>query len=150
VDFGLSRSYISRMPVRLAFVRPLSPSAAVSPPKGDDWLHEPNWDGFRFQVIKDGSKVRLYSHHGAEYTDRLSGMVEVFGQLPTQSAILDGELCMTDPRGAAHFPAGSASTRSGISCSRDRANPSRLNANGHSSRSARNLRACSNGCERQG
>ena len=26
---------------RLAFIRPLSPSAAVRPPKGDDWLHEP-------------------------------------------------------------------------------------------------------------
>jgi hypothetical protein len=47
--------------------------------------------------------VRLYSRHGAEYTDRLSGMVEAFGKLPTQSAILDGELCLIDPRGAAHF-----------------------------------------------
>jgi ATP-dependent DNA ligase len=52
--------------VRLAFIRPLSPSAAVRPPKGDDWLHEPKWDGFRFQVMKDGSEVRLYSRHGAE------------------------------------------------------------------------------------
>ena len=42
--------------MRLAFIRPLSPSAAaVRPPKGDDWQHEPKWDGFRFQVIKDGS-----------------------------------------------------------------------------------------------
>jgi ATP-dependent DNA ligase len=45
---------------RLAFIRPFSPSAAVRPPKGDDWLHEPKWDGFRFQVDKDGSDVRLY------------------------------------------------------------------------------------------
>ena len=40
---------------------------------------------------------------GAEYTDRLPGMVEAFGKLPTQSAILDGELVLIDPRGAAHF-----------------------------------------------
>ena len=72
-------------------------------PKGDDWLHEPKWDGFRFQIIKDGSRVRLYSRHGAEYTDRLPGMVEAFAKLPTQSAILDGELCLIDPRGSAHF-----------------------------------------------
>ena len=74
---------------RLAFIRPLSPSAAVHPPKGDDWLHEPKWDGFRFQIIKDGGKVRFYSRHGAEYTDRLPRMAEAFGKLPTQSAILD-------------------------------------------------------------
>ena len=91
------------MSARLTFIRPLNPSAAVRPPKGDDWLHEPKWDGFRFQVIKDGSRVRFYSRHGAEYTDRLPRMVEAFGKLPTQSAILDGELVLIDPRGAAHF-----------------------------------------------
>jgi bifunctional non-homologous end joining protein LigD len=87
---------------RLAFIRPLNPSAAVRPPKGDDWLHEPKWDSFRFQIIKDGSQVRFYSRHGAEYTDRLPAMVEAFRKMPTQSAILDGELVLIDPRGAAH------------------------------------------------
>jgi bifunctional non-homologous end joining protein LigD len=66
-------------------------------------LHEPKWDGFCFQVIKDGARVRFYSRHGAEYTDRLPGMVEAFAKLPTQSAILDGELCLIDPRDPAHF-----------------------------------------------
>ena len=44
------------MVMPLTFIRPLSPSAAVRPPKGDDWLHEPELDGFRFQVIKDGKR----------------------------------------------------------------------------------------------
>ena len=94
---------------RLAFIRPLNPSAAVRPPKGDDWLHEPKWDGFRFQIIKDGSQVRFYSRHGAEYTDRLPGMVEAFGKMPTQSAILDGELGPDrSPRRRAFLPADGA------------------------------------------
>jgi bifunctional non-homologous end joining protein LigD len=88
---------------RLTFIRPLSPSAAVRPPIGDDWLHEPKWDGFRFQIIKDGSRVRFYSRHGAEYADRLPRMIEAFDKLPTQSTILDGELVLIDPRGSAHF-----------------------------------------------
>ena len=46
---------------------------------------------------------RFYSRHDADYTDRLPGMAEAFGRLPTQSAILDGELVLIDPRGAAHF-----------------------------------------------
>ena len=66
-------------------------------------MHEPKWDGFRFQVIKDGPGVRMYSKSGAEYGNRLPRMVEAFGKLPTQSAILDGELVLIDPRGAAHF-----------------------------------------------
>jgi len=40
---------------------------------------------------------------GAEYTDRLPGMAEAFAKLPTRAAILDGELCLIDPRGSAHF-----------------------------------------------
>jgi len=91
------------VPTRPAFIRPLSPSASVRPPQGDDWLHEPKWDGFRFQVIKDGARVRFYSRHGAEYTDRLPRMVEAFAKLPTQTAILDGELVLIDPWGATHF-----------------------------------------------
>ena len=91
------------MPVRLAFIRPLNPSAAVRPPTGDDWLHEPKWDGFRFQVIKDGAGVRFYSRHGAEYSDRLPRMRDAFGKLQAQSAILDGELVLINPKGGAHF-----------------------------------------------
>src|SRR5262245_53165816 len=41
------------------------------PAPGDDWIHEPKWDGFRFQVIKDGAGVRFYSRLGAEYTEGL-------------------------------------------------------------------------------
>ena len=77
---------------RLTFIRPLNPSAAVRPPKGDDWAARTQVDGFRFQIIKVGNAVRLYSRHGAEYTDRLPGMVEAFAKLPARAAILDGEL----------------------------------------------------------
>jgi|SoiMethySBSTD1v2_1073268.scaffolds.fasta_scaffold2653856_1 ATP dependent DNA ligase domain len=37
------------------------------PPAGKDWLHEPKWDGYRFQIVKNGLDVRLYSRSGAEY-----------------------------------------------------------------------------------
>ena len=47
--------------------------------------------------------VRCYSRHGAEYTDRLPRIVEAFTKLPTRAAILDGELCLIDPRGSPHF-----------------------------------------------
>jgi bifunctional non-homologous end joining protein LigD len=88
---------------RLAFIRPLAPSASVHPPKCKDWLHEPKWDGFRFQVIKDGSDVRLHSKSGGEYSSKLPGMRKAFVELPTDSAILDGELCLIDPGGGANF-----------------------------------------------
>ena len=93
------------MPVHLSFIRPLCPSPSVRPSRGDDWLHEPKWDGFRFEVINDGASVRFYSRSGAEYADRLPRMGEAFGKLPAQSAILDGEFVLLDPReGRAFLP----------------------------------------------
>jgi ATP-dependent DNA ligase len=53
---------------------------------------------FRFQVIKDGSAVRFYSRHGADYTDRLPNMCKAYAELPARPAILDDELCLIDPR----------------------------------------------------
>ena len=47
----------------------------------------------RFQVIKDGSNVRFYSRHGAEYTDRLPGMVKAFGKLPRNRPFSTADWC---------------------------------------------------------
>jgi bifunctional non-homologous end joining protein LigD len=88
---------------RLAFVRPLTASSAVRPPSGKHWLHEPKWDSFRFQIVKNGSAIRFYSRHGADYTERLPGMHKAFAELAADAAIIDGELCLVDLRGAAHF-----------------------------------------------
>ena len=79
------------------------PRHATAAPKGDTWLHQPKWDGYRFQIIKNGHQVRLYSKSGAEWTDRLPAMVEAFAELQTRAAILDGELCICDDRGRPDF-----------------------------------------------
>jgi len=91
------------VPVRPAFIRPLIPSSAKSPPKGSEWLHEPKWDGYRFQVIKNGRDVRLYSRGRTDYSDRLPRMAEWFAHLSADSAILDGELCLLRTDGLPHF-----------------------------------------------
>ncbi len=74
----------------LALIPPLIPYSAARPPNYDDWLHEPKWDGYRFQVVKNGLKVRLYSKSGAEYTQRLPYMVAAFASLAARAAVLDG------------------------------------------------------------
>jgi ATP-dependent DNA ligase len=53
--------------------------------------------------VKNGSAVRIYSRHGADYTERLPGMRKAFAELPADAAIIDGELCLVDLRGGAHF-----------------------------------------------
>jgi hypothetical protein len=40
------------------FVRPCILTTAKAIPRGDDWLHEPKLDGYRFQIVKDGPALR--------------------------------------------------------------------------------------------
>ena len=75
--------------VPATLIRPLVPANPSRPPRGPDSLHEPKWDGVRFQVIKDGDRVRLHSKSGAEYTNRLPNTVDAFKSMPTRSAVLD-------------------------------------------------------------
>lgn len=91
------------MPARPAFIRPLIPSTAKVPPKGEGWIHEVKLDGYRFEIVKDGERVRFYSRSGAEYTERLPRTVEAFAKLPARAAVLDGELCLIGPDGRAQF-----------------------------------------------
>ena len=73
---------------RISLVYPLSPSSLVTPPTGDDWVHEPKWDGFRLHAIEGNRGVRFYSRSGAEYTDPRPRRVEAFSKLPAL-----GRLC---------------------------------------------------------
>jgi bifunctional non-homologous end joining protein LigD len=87
ISAGLTRS----VPLRPTFIRPQIPSSTNTPPEGPDWLHEPKFDGYRFQIVKDGNLIRLRSRSGADYSDRLPLMVAAFSKLPFRDAVLDGE-----------------------------------------------------------
>jgi bifunctional non-homologous end joining protein LigD len=89
--------------VRPAFIPPQLPRPVNAPPEGADWIHEPKFDGYRLQVVKNGNQIRIHTRSGADYSDRLPDMVEWFASLPTRAAVLDGELCLLDAAGAANF-----------------------------------------------
>ncbi|HZZ90619.1 MAG TPA: non-homologous end-joining DNA ligase [Caulobacteraceae bacterium] len=71
--------------------------AAASPPAGDRWLHEIQFDGYRVQVrIVDG-KARFHARNGHDWTHLLPGLAAAARSV--QDCVLDGELCALDPRG---------------------------------------------------
>ena len=85
------------------FVRPCIPTTAKAIPQGDAWLHEPKLDGYRFQIVKDGRQVRLYSRNGHEWTRRLRRARRSAQGVPWQSAVLDAELCFPGADGGPDF-----------------------------------------------
>lgn len=61
-------------------------------PKGEGWIFEPKWDGFRVLVFRDGDEVMLQSRDTKPLERYFPELVEpVKQQLPRQ-AVLDGEI----------------------------------------------------------
>jgi bifunctional non-homologous end joining protein LigD len=87
------------------FIKPCSPTTASKPPTGERWTHEVKWDGFRFQVLKVGREVRLFSRNGVDWTERLPAIAAAFVRLAARVAQIDGELCLCDAEGRPDFRA---------------------------------------------
>ena len=78
-------------------VRPPYPPADARPageiPRGDEWLYEPKWDGFRCLAFRHGHKVLLQSKAGQPLARYFPELVKALEELPRQqSFVLDGEI----------------------------------------------------------
>ena len=63
-----------------------------APPKGDQWVHEIKWDGYRILATVAEGEVRLWSRNALEWTSRLPEIRDAVAALGLTSAALDGEL----------------------------------------------------------
>jgi bifunctional non-homologous end joining protein LigD len=91
------------VPASLSFIRPCEPKLVETPPTGPQWVHEPKLDGFRAQLTKDGTSVRLLSRHGKDFTHRFASLAAALVKLPTDVAIIDGEIIKPDAEGKPDF-----------------------------------------------
>jgi len=74
-------------------------SQADLAPRGQGWLHEIKYDGYRTLVMFDRGKVTLITRNGHDWTKRYGSLAKAFAKLPCETAILDGEIVVQDARG---------------------------------------------------
>ncbi|MGY1409455.1 MULTISPECIES: DNA ligase D [unclassified Luteimonas] len=63
-----------------------------APPKGEHWIHELKWDGYRIVATIEDRQVRLWSRNALDWTDRLPDIRAAIEALGLRSGALDGEL----------------------------------------------------------
>src|SRR6184192_1857423 len=69
-------------------------------PKGDGWLYEVKWDGFRALAYVSQGEARLTSRTGNDLTQRFRNVAkEIPKALKTPDCVLDGEVCAIDEQG---------------------------------------------------
>jgi bifunctional non-homologous end joining protein LigD len=75
--------------------KPFAPQLAMladQPPRGEQWVHELKWDGYRILAVVRAGKVTLWSRNAIEWTAKLPDIVAGLERLGLDSAALDGEL----------------------------------------------------------
>ena len=93
------------MAYAFSFIKPCMPASRSRPPEGEAWLHEIKLDGWRGQLHKSGSLVRLYSKRGNDLSFRFPDIVAAAVQMPIGDVVLDGEITAVNADGLPDFEA---------------------------------------------
>jgi bifunctional non-homologous end joining protein LigD len=86
-----------------AFVRPQLATLVDSVPRGDEWLHEIKFDGYRILCRIDKGRAAFLTREGQDWTSRFGSLVEAAQNLPVHRALLDGEVVALEKNGTTNF-----------------------------------------------
>jgi bifunctional non-homologous end joining protein LigD len=74
------------------FIKPQLATLKSKAPKGDQWLHEIKYDGYRVQVHLNRGRKKVFTRNGLDWTKRFA---EIAGALAIPGeAIIDGEVAV--------------------------------------------------------
>src|SRR6185295_16402147 len=80
----------------------------TEPPSGAHFLQEIKFDGYRALGRIDHSAAQpviLYTRNGNDWTTKFRSIAEALGDLPVESAYLDGEIVVLGEKGQSDFQA---------------------------------------------
>ena len=72
------------------FIKPQLATLKSKAPKGEQWLHEIKYDGYRIQIHANRGRKKVYTRNGLDWTKRFSTIAAAL-DIPGE-AIIDGEI----------------------------------------------------------
>src|SRR5947199_89841 len=86
-----------------AVIEPELATLVDAVPRGEEWIHEIKYDGYRALChLKDG-EARLITRTGKDWTDRFEPVAREAATLPAGAAVLDGEVVVLEADGTSSF-----------------------------------------------
>jgi bifunctional non-homologous end joining protein LigD len=86
-------------------VEPELATLVAEAPRGEEWLHEIKYDGYRVLCEVNQGEVRLWTRRGKDWSDRFRPVAEAARHLPVRQALLDGEVVVLEADGRTSFQA---------------------------------------------
>jgi bifunctional non-homologous end joining protein LigD len=85
------------------FIPPQLATLVSEPPRGNEWLHELKFDGYRMICHLNRGKVTFWSRNAKDWTERFPKLAKAAKGLGLSSVILDGEVVAMDAAGRTSF-----------------------------------------------
>jgi bifunctional non-homologous end joining protein LigD len=85
------------------FIKPSLATSTASVPKGERWLHEVKFDGYRVQVHIANETIKIFTRRGHDWTERFKKFAIDAWRLNVKSAIIDGEVVVPAADGTTDF-----------------------------------------------
>jgi bifunctional non-homologous end joining protein LigD len=111
---GGERAPKAAKPPKWSFVEPALATRVEDAPKGDNWIHEIKYDGYRIQAAASGDSVRLYTRTGLDWTGKFQSVADALAALNLKDVLLDGEVAVAQASGRTDFSSLQKSLESGV------------------------------------
>jgi bifunctional non-homologous end joining protein LigD len=85
------------------FIEPALATSIDKVPKGERWIHEVKFDGYRVQLHLIHEAVTVYTRRGHDWTKRFKKVADEAWHISAGSAIIDGEIVVPAADGTTDF-----------------------------------------------
>ncbi len=72
-------------------------------PKGNEWLFEIKYDGYRIVSFVENGKVKMLSRNNVDYTKKFNNIAQHLKKINQSSFVVDGEVVVFDKNGKSDF-----------------------------------------------
>jgi bifunctional non-homologous end joining protein LigD len=97
------RKLVAGLPIVDSKYRPQLATLVTEPPRGDAWLHEIKFDGYRIGCRLLDGRATLISRSGKDWTHRFPDIADAAARLGARDALIDGEVAVLLPDGRTSF-----------------------------------------------
>jgi bifunctional non-homologous end joining protein LigD len=111
---GGERAPKAAKPPKWQFVEPALATRVEAPPKGDGWIHEIKYDGYRIQAAVSGDSVRLFTRTGLDWTGKFQSIADALATLNLKDVLIDGEAAVAHASGRTDFYSLQKSLENGV------------------------------------
>jgi bifunctional non-homologous end joining protein LigD len=88
-----------------AFQEPMLATLVEDAPRGDDWIFEIKYDGYRALIAADGNQVKIFTRSGLDWTAKFPQVAAAAASLHLDRALIDSEIVVIDSQGRTDFGA---------------------------------------------